>query len=65
MTELQVRLKDAVDKLVSSFAGEFEEDIRKNVLEMSRLLQGVSKSHIPLIAELNKTYPIHWLLFNS
>lgn len=44
LTELQVCLKNAVDRLVSSFASEFEEDIRKNVLEMGRLLQGVSRN---------------------
>ncbi len=42
MTELQVKLKDAVDQLVSSFACEFEEGIQKNVLEMGRLLHRVS-----------------------
>ncbi len=42
LTELQVKLKDAVDQLVSSFACEFEEGIQKNVLEMGRLLHRVS-----------------------
>ncbi|VUZ39692.1 unnamed protein product, partial [Hymenolepis diminuta] len=44
LTELQVCLKNAVDRLVSSFASEFEEDIRKNVLEMGRLLQGCKET---------------------
>uniref|UniRef100_A0A5K3FCS6 MHD1 domain-containing protein n=1 Tax=Mesocestoides corti TaxID=53468 RepID=A0A5K3FCS6_MESCO len=39
LTELQVKLKDAVDTLVASFASEFEEDVQRNVLEMGRLLQ--------------------------
>ncbi|VDO08798.1 unnamed protein product [Rodentolepis nana] len=44
LTELQVCLKNAVDRLVSSFAIEFEEDIRRNVLEMGRLLQGCKET---------------------
>ncbi|KAM3188267.1 hypothetical protein ACTXT7_000666 [Hymenolepis weldensis] len=44
LTELQVCLKNAVDQLVSSFASEFEEDIRKNVLEMGHLLQGCKET---------------------
>nr|CDS24737.1 unc 13 munc13 [Echinococcus granulosus] len=44
LTKLQVRLKNAVDLLVFAFAGEFEEDIQRSVLEMGRLLQGCKET---------------------
>ncbi|KAL5961093.1 hypothetical protein TSMEX_011189 [Taenia solium] len=44
LTKLQVRLKNTVDLLVISFAGEFEEDIQRSVLEMGHLLQGCKET---------------------
>ncbi len=65
LTELQVKLKDAVDQLVSSFACEFEEGIQKNVLEMGRLLHRVSVTVDTHFSPLQRTEWIKLLMLPS